>query len=67
MRSYGQEWQTSDVEAMGELIQWLRDKKTEEGFEILGQWMIPYDAERHWMLECEDIKPHVHLYLKWSA
>lgn len=68
-RTYGQEWRSNDVDAIGELMAHLRSRtrRIYPGTEIVLERVIREFDDRHWILECEDLTPHAHMYLKWRT
>jgi hypothetical protein len=67
MRTYGREWQTSDVEATDELIEYLKESDEVRGHRVISSLVTTYNSEAHWQLDCENTKPHAHIWLKWEV
>lgn len=67
MRTYGQEWQTSDVDAVDELVEFLEERRVAKGDRVISTRVASYDSDTHWLLDCENTKPHAHIWMKWEA
>ena len=66
-RTYGREWRTSDTDALPEILSYLSEKITADGGRIIMEIIIKADEDRHWRLDCEDVKPHAHIFFKWVS
>ena len=64
--TYAREWITSESPPPDDLIAYVREGIEREGNVIVGQQVVQATDEAHWLLNCESVFPHSHIWIKWS-
>lgn len=68
-KTYGKEWIASDTQGTdfkGFALEYITEGLRAGGYTILTTRMVDYNEDHHWLLQCESIDPHTHIFVKWS-